>query len=58
VLEHLQESGEALVVSKSLLKTNGTITVIEGDHGSVFFYPDSKFAYKAIDCPASILFYF
>jgi len=23
---------------------------IEGDHGSTFFYPDSKYAYSAINC--------
>ncbi|MGV8137102.1 MAG: hypothetical protein AB2L20_17960 [Mangrovibacterium sp.] len=23
---------------------------IEGDHGSTFFYPDSKYAHQAIDC--------
>ncbi len=50
VLEHLQKPEEALVALKSLLKVNGTITVIEGDHGSVFFHPDSKFAYDAIEC--------
>ena len=24
--------------------------VIEGDHGSTYFYPESKFAHNAIDC--------
>lgn len=50
VLEHLADPVAALVALKSLLKTGGTITVIEGDHGSTFFYPDSEPAHKAIDC--------
>ncbi len=50
VLEHLSKPVEALIALKNLLKVNGTMTVIEGDHGSVFFHPDSKFAYKAIKC--------
>jgi ubiquinone/menaquinone biosynthesis C-methylase UbiE len=50
VLEHLQRPKEALIALKSILKVNGAITVIEGDHGSVFFYPNSSFANKAIQC--------
>ena len=26
------------------------MVVIEGDHGSTFFYPDSQYAHAAIDC--------
>lgn len=48
VLEHLSRPVEALVVLKKLLKTGGTLTVIEGDHGSTYFYPDSKSAHRAI----------
>jgi hypothetical protein len=33
-----------------VLKPGGTITVIEGDHGSTFFTPDSPFARKAVEC--------
>jgi hypothetical protein len=32
------------------LKPGGTITVIEGDHGSAYFYPDSECARKAVHC--------
>jgi hypothetical protein len=32
------------------LKRGGTITVIEGDHGSTYFYPDSEAARRAIQC--------
>jgi SAM-dependent methyltransferase len=50
VLEHLPEPQHALERLRPLLKTGGTITVIEGDHGSAFFYPESRNAQKAIDC--------
>lgn len=48
VLEHLSQPIEALILLKHLLKTDGTITVIEGDHGSTYFHPDSEPARKAI----------
>ena len=50
VLEHLARPAEALRSLKSLMKTGGTITVIEGDHGSAYFYPDSQAAHLAIRC--------
>ena len=50
VLEHLQHPLEALEQLKVVLKPGGTITVIEGDHGSAYFYPESRFARHAIDC--------
>ena len=50
VLEHLQRPSEALAVLKGLLRAGGTITVIEGDHGSAFFHPDSSAAREAISC--------
>lgn len=50
VLEHLAEPRRALEKLRPLLKKGGTITVIEGDHGSVYFYPESKYAQKVIDC--------
>ncbi len=33
-----------------MLRPGGTITVIEGDHGSAIFHPDSAYAQAAIDC--------
>lgn len=48
VLEHLSRPIEALRTLKNHLRTGGTITVIEGDHGSVIFHPDSEAAQKAI----------
>jgi len=50
VLEHLSNPIEALNGLKKCLKVGGTITVIEGDHGSTFFYPDSVEAHEAIRC--------
>jgi ubiquinone/menaquinone biosynthesis C-methylase UbiE len=50
VLEHLTEPKKALQALKRVLKAGGTITVIEGDHGSAYFYPDSEFAQKAVRC--------
>jgi SAM-dependent methyltransferase len=50
VLEHLSQPTEALSILKGLLRPGGTITVIEGDHGSTYFHPDSAAAHAAIQC--------
>jgi ubiquinone/menaquinone biosynthesis C-methylase UbiE len=50
VLEHLSQPAEVLKILKRLLKPDGVITVIEGDHGSTYFYPDSVAAYTVIQC--------
>ncbi len=50
VLEHLSDPEAALRCLKSYLKPGGTITVIEGDHGSVYFHPQSEHASRAIEC--------
>jgi len=54
VLEHLSRPVEALFTLKKHLKQGGTITVIEGDHGSVYFHPDSEAARKAIQCQVEL----
>lgn len=54
VLEHLAQPDVALGCLKSLLKVGGTITVIEGDHGSTYFYPDNEAAHKAIRCQVEL----
>ena len=54
VLEHLSSPDKALTILKSLLKVGGTITVIEGDHGSTYFYPDSEAAHSAIQCQVDL----
>ncbi len=50
VLEHLQDPAGALARLREVLKPGGTITVIEGDHGSAYFHPDSAAARRAIEC--------
>lgn len=50
VLEHLPDPADALSRLRSLIRPGGTITVIEGDHGSAYFHPDSNAARKAIQC--------
>jgi SAM-dependent methyltransferase len=50
VLEHLSQPANALASLGGLLRPGGTITVIEGDHGSTFFHPDDLAAHEAIQC--------
>jgi SAM-dependent methyltransferase len=50
VLEHLARPVHALRVLRGLLRHGGTITVIEGDHGSTYFHPESPDARRAIQC--------
>jgi SAM-dependent methyltransferase len=54
VLEHLARPVGALRILKRLLRPGGTITVIEGDHGSAYFYPESPAAQAAIRCQVDV----
>lgn len=54
VLEHLSRPLEALALLRRLLRPGGTMTVIEGDHGSAFFYPSSQAADAAIQCQVQL----
>jgi ubiquinone/menaquinone biosynthesis C-methylase UbiE len=54
VLEHLARPVEALDALRELLRPGGTITVIEGDHGSAYFHPDSEAAHAAIQCQVEL----
>jgi len=54
VLEHLSKPVEALTALKKFIKPGGTITVIEGDHGSTYFHPDSLHAQRAIQCQVDL----
>lgn len=50
VLEHLPDPVGALLSLKRVLKKGGSITVIEGDHGSCYFHPETEEAVKAWQC--------
>jgi ubiquinone/menaquinone biosynthesis C-methylase UbiE len=50
VLEHLSNPHGALLELKRVLRPGGTIMVIEGDHGSTYFHPDSDDAKEAVLC--------
>ena len=54
VLEHLSRPVEALLILKEQLRSGGSITVIEGDHGSTYFHPDSLAAHEAIRCQVEL----
>lgn len=50
VLEHLRHPVAALAALKAVLAPGGSVTLIEGDHGSTYFHPDNPDARAAIDC--------
>jgi SAM-dependent methyltransferase len=50
VLEHLRDPAEALRRLGVLLQPGGSLTVIEGDHGSTLFHPRSEAAWRTVQC--------
>jgi len=50
VLEHLKDPAGALKALMGSLRPGGSLTVIEGDHGSAYFHPASEQARRAIQC--------
>lgn len=54
LLEHLPRPVEALERLRETLNLGGPLTVIEGDHGSTYFHPDSDAARDAIACQVTL----
>ena len=50
LLEHLRNPPEALEGLKKVLRRDGSITVIEGDHGSWYCHPESPEARRTVQC--------
>ncbi|MFQ5627831.1 MAG: methyltransferase domain-containing protein [bacterium] len=49
-LEHLQRPVIALLALRKVLKKGGSMTVIEGDHGSCYFHPENDEALRTWNC--------
>jgi SAM-dependent methyltransferase len=54
VLEHMERPAHALAALSAQLKPGGSLTVIEGDHGTACFHPDSTEARAAIACQVEL----
>ena len=50
VLEHLPDPVAALVHLGKLLRKGGSLTAIEGDHGSFYCHPESAEAKRTVQC--------
>jgi SAM-dependent methyltransferase len=50
VLEHVARPESALGALKRVLRAGGTITTIEGDHGSWYCHPETAAAKLAVQC--------
>lgn len=54
VLEHIANPLAALGELKRVVRPGGSITVIDGDHGSVIMHPESEAAHAAIGCQVTL----
>lgn len=50
VLEHLEDPVGAVLKIGEVVKSGGTVTAIEGDHGSCYFHPETPESVKAWNC--------
>ena len=50
VLEHLSKPVEALKRLRGFVKPDGTLTAIEGDHGSFYCWPETELARRTVQC--------
>jgi SAM-dependent methyltransferase len=54
ILEHLGDPVAALNAVKRVLRPDGTINAIEGDHGSWYCYPQTPESMRAVQCLVEI----